>query len=218
MALGDAQIERYSRQIIVPRMGGRGQERLLASHLALVGTLDQVADPLAYLVGAGIGTIHLVVPDDASRVDTLARRMRDLNPDVAVRANLILTAPDNVDLTFAIVGAQPALDTLGTLPARALRGPGIIARLDAPARIAVLPAPPPCVRCADDDELLAPFRTLAAEGEFVAMAATVEVLKFLAGYEPASAPSIIRFDGYASAARQVTRSKDRGVRCDCDGK
>ncbi len=216
MALGDAQIERYSRQIIVPRMGGRAQERLLASHVAVVGTLDQVADLLAYLVGAGVGTIHLVAADEASRVDTITTRMSDLNPDVKVRANL--TAAD-VDLTFAILSSQPALDALGTLPVSVLRGPGIIARLDAPARIAVLPAPPPCIRCADDDgELLAPFGKLAAEGEFVAMAATVEVIKFLAGYEPASEPSIIRFDGYASVARQATRSKDRGGRCDCDGK
>ena len=57
MSLTDAQIDRYSRQIIVPRIGGRGQERLLAARMLLVGDARDIEAPLAYLVGAGVGTI-----------------------------------------------------------------------------------------------------------------------------------------------------------------
>src|SRR5207249_4074584 len=57
MALSDRQIERYSRQIIVPAFGGHGQERLLAATLALSGELADLEAPLAYFVGAGVGTV-----------------------------------------------------------------------------------------------------------------------------------------------------------------
>ena len=57
MTLTDAQIDRYSRQIIVPRIGGRGQERLLAARILLAGDARDIEAPLAYLVGAGVGAI-----------------------------------------------------------------------------------------------------------------------------------------------------------------
>jgi len=38
MTLSDAEIERWSRQIILPEVGGAGQARLLAAHAAVNGT------------------------------------------------------------------------------------------------------------------------------------------------------------------------------------
>jgi hypothetical protein len=35
--LSDAQIERWARQVVLPEVGGRGQERLLSSHVAVLG-------------------------------------------------------------------------------------------------------------------------------------------------------------------------------------
>ena len=60
MTLTDAQIDRYSRQIIVPRIGGRGQERILAARMLLVGDARDIEAPRAYLAGAGVGTIVTV--------------------------------------------------------------------------------------------------------------------------------------------------------------
>ena len=65
MTLTDAQIDRYSRQIIVPRIGGRGQERILAARMLLVGDARDIEVPLAYLAGAGVGTIVTVQINDA---------------------------------------------------------------------------------------------------------------------------------------------------------
>jgi len=62
VTLTDAQIERYSRQIVLPEVGGRGQERLLAARVVLAGEGPVARAAADLLVRAGIGA---VVADDA---------------------------------------------------------------------------------------------------------------------------------------------------------
>lgn len=57
--LSDPQIERYSRQIILPQVGGKGQERLLRAKVLVSGTGPLQAHALLYLAAAGIGRIGL---------------------------------------------------------------------------------------------------------------------------------------------------------------
>jgi hypothetical protein len=57
--LTDSQIERYSRQIVLPEVGGRGQERLLAARAAIVGRGEAVLFCAAYLAAAGVGRLRL---------------------------------------------------------------------------------------------------------------------------------------------------------------
>src|SRR5207253_2535940 len=58
--LTDAHIDRYSRQIILPEVGGRGQARLLAARVLLAGG-DQAARSAATLLGrAGVGALDLL--------------------------------------------------------------------------------------------------------------------------------------------------------------
>ena len=61
MTLTASQIDRYSRQVILAEVGGRGQERLLAATVC-VGGVGPAATATALLLGrAGVGT--LVVPE-----------------------------------------------------------------------------------------------------------------------------------------------------------
>lgn len=83
MALRDADIERYSRQIILPEIGGRGQERLLAAAVTLVGAGDLAGVAARYLAGAGIGTLLL----DPAGAAAFAADLRQLNPEVVVGAD-----------------------------------------------------------------------------------------------------------------------------------
>jgi hypothetical protein len=95
MPLSDRQIERYSRQIIVPGISGLAQERLLAASLTVCGDLRDIEAPLAYLAGAGLGNISLATPD-GDEIDSLLSRMRNLNPDVAFPKNPL---SENLSLT-----------------------------------------------------------------------------------------------------------------------
>lgn len=54
MPLSDEDIDRYSRQILVAEIGGRGQERLLRSSVLCVGDTDELRTAAQYLAAAGI--------------------------------------------------------------------------------------------------------------------------------------------------------------------
>lgn len=66
MNLTEAQIERYSRQLLLPEVGGKGQAKLLDGRVLLVGVGGLGCPAGMYLAAAGIGTLGLV---DADTVD-----------------------------------------------------------------------------------------------------------------------------------------------------
>jgi hypothetical protein len=213
VALSDEQIERYSRQIIVPRMGGVGQERLLAARLVIAGEVVDLEPILAYLAGAGVGRISLILAGaDAAACAPILARVRDLNRDVAVEVGSAL--PADASLLLAIAGSASALNAVGTLNGGRGGAPVIFARFDRPAKIALIPTSPPCIACADGN-LLAPFSERADNAGFVAMVAAVESLKLIAGYAPAPKPRLIEFNGYEAVARELRPAPSAGG-CGCE--
>jgi molybdopterin/thiamine biosynthesis adenylyltransferase len=60
-ALTDAQVERYSRQIILPEVGARGQARLLASRVVVAGAGAAAVTAVTLLGRAGVGVLDVSV-------------------------------------------------------------------------------------------------------------------------------------------------------------
>jgi adenylyltransferase/sulfurtransferase len=108
------QTERYSRQIIVPEIGGHGQQRLLAVRVLLVGAGALGGATALYLVGMGIGCLTVV---DGKRVEgpSVARQplhtrgtiglpraisafqtLRALNPTIRIEPVATWITPENV--------------------------------------------------------------------------------------------------------------------------
>jgi molybdopterin/thiamine biosynthesis adenylyltransferase len=79
--LSDAQIERWSRQILLPDVGGRGQELLLAARVALGGSGAIAAGAGDLLERAGVAVTAATAPGEPNVVI-------DLEPDVATSAAL----------------------------------------------------------------------------------------------------------------------------------
>jgi molybdopterin/thiamine biosynthesis adenylyltransferase len=74
MDFTEDQILRYSRHIILPEVGGEGQERLLNARVALVGA-GGLGSPVGYyLAAAGVGTIG-VIDDDRVELSNLQRQI-----------------------------------------------------------------------------------------------------------------------------------------------
>ena len=96
------QIERYSRQIMVPDLGGKGQIRLRQSRVLVVGAGGLGSPAALYLAAAGIGTLGIIDPDQVElsnlqrqilhatsdigrlKVDSAKTKLSALNPDVQI--------------------------------------------------------------------------------------------------------------------------------------
>ena len=194
MALTNAQIERYSRQIIVPRIGGRGQERLLAARLLLVGDAPDVEAPLAYLVGAGVGTISVRLAGGHGGFARNIAAALKLNPDVSVTIDDGPPAP--ADLALLILGTEAARKLADDIDdARTL----VIARLDAPGKITVIPDTQGSRVI--DASMLTGVGLRSEAADFIAMVATAEAFKLLARYDENPSPVTIEFDGYETRVR-----------------
>jgi hypothetical protein len=192
--LTDAQIERYSRQIIVPHLGGRGQQRILASRIMIAGDPSDTEAPLAYLVGAGVGTINLRLSREQSAFAKNIAAAEKPNPDVSV--TLANGAQGRVDLALLILGTEGARKLVDDIEdARAL----VIARLDAPGKIAIIPETQGS-RVIDESMLVA-VGARAEAADFIAMLATTEAFRLIAGYDENPSRAIIEFDGYETRVR-----------------
>lgn len=114
MRLTEEQIYRYSRHILLPEVGGVGQEKLLRAKVFCLG-VGGLGSPVAlYLVAAGLGTLGIAdsdqvdisnlqrqvlhYTDDIGKPKTHSARekLQKLNPDVNVTVYKDLITKDNI--------------------------------------------------------------------------------------------------------------------------
>ena len=67
MSLGDEELGRYARHIVMPQVGGVGQNRLKAASIAVIGAGGIGSGVLPALAGAGIGRLTII---DGDMVDS----------------------------------------------------------------------------------------------------------------------------------------------------
>ena len=134
--LTDAQRDRYSRHILLPEVGEAGQAKLLKSKVLLLGAGGLGSPAALYLAAAGVGTLGIVDLDtvDASnlqrqiihatsrvgtpKVESAAKAIADLNPDVKVVGYRERLTSENVDRLFA--DYEVILDGTDNFPTRYL--------------------------------------------------------------------------------------------------
>lgn len=133
--LREDQQARYARHLSLGEVGVRGQARLLASRVHLVGVGRAAEEAAVYLAAAGVGELTL----DPALIARVGPRLHALNPDVAVRGADAPAAPRDLLARPLRCAPAPADSRLaGALAAQAAlvaltgAGPPFTWRVDAP--------------------------------------------------------------------------------------
>ncbi|HUC98675.1 MAG TPA: HesA/MoeB/ThiF family protein [Candidatus Polarisedimenticolaceae bacterium] len=119
LSLTTEQIERYSRQILVPDFGGKGQIRLSQGRVLIIGAGGLGSSSALYLAAAGTGTLGLIDADNVelsnlqrqilhgtadlgkAKVESGKETLNQLNPDVEVISYPVRLDSDNIDQLFS---------------------------------------------------------------------------------------------------------------------
>ena len=135
--LDEEKRERYSRHLLIPEVGERGQARLLETSILLIGAGGLGSPSALYLAAAGVGRIGIVDDDvvDSSNLQrqvlhstaglgelkarSAKRALEELNPDVEVVTYEERLTSENVDRILA-EGWDLVVDGADNFPTRYL--------------------------------------------------------------------------------------------------
>ncbi|OGL42123.1 MAG: adenylyltransferase [Candidatus Schekmanbacteria bacterium GWA2_38_9] len=117
MDFSEEQIERYSRQIILPEIGGKGQKKLLNSKVLIIGAGGLGSPSSMYLAAAGVGKIGIADSDvvdlsnlqrqilhkteniNRKKVDSALDTLKGINPDIeVVPLNIRIDSKNIIDI------------------------------------------------------------------------------------------------------------------------
>jgi adenylyltransferase/sulfurtransferase len=136
MSFNENEVSRYARHIILPGIGGQGQQKLMDAKVLVIGAGGLGSPAAMYLAAAGVGTIGLVDFDHVDlsnlqrqllhgtsdvgrpKVASASERLNELNPNVEVVAHEILLSSANA---FEILGRYDVIvDGTDNFPVRYL--------------------------------------------------------------------------------------------------
>lgn len=93
MEFTDEQVTRYSRHILLPEVGGKGQKKIAKAKILIVGAGGLGSPDAFYLAAAGVGTIGLI-DSDAVDLSNLQRQIIHYTPDVG--RSKVLSAKEKI--------------------------------------------------------------------------------------------------------------------------
>ncbi|WP_099865877.1 molybdopterin-synthase adenylyltransferase MoeB [Pararhizobium haloflavum] len=108
--LSREEIERYARHIVLPEVGGPGQQKLKAARALVVGAGGLGAPVIAYLAAAGVGTIGIVDDDHVSLSNLQRQVIHDTNRIGMAKTDSAAAAARAINPHATVVAHQTRLD------------------------------------------------------------------------------------------------------------
>lgn len=238
MKLSAEERERYARHILLKEIGGPGQQRLKAAHIAIVGAGGLGAPAALYLAAAGVGRLRLIDDDTvalsnlqrqvifqsadvgAPKVERAAAALKALNDNVSIEA--ISARLDDANARELLSGADLVLDGTDDFATRfavnaACRTLGItlvsgaVGRWD--GQVGVFAPGGPCYRCfvpenPPDAETCERVGVVGALTGVIGSMMALEAIKHLAEAGTSLAGRMLFFDGLTAQARTTTLARD----------
>ena len=245
----EQQIQRYARHILLPQVGGVGQEKLLNSKVLVIGAGGLGSPVLMYLAAAGVGTIGVIDDDDVElsnlqrqiahttksvgspKVESAARALAALNPDVKVipykerfgpanaldlmaQYDLVTDGSDNFATRF-LVNDAAYFARKPLVTGAILRFDGQVATFknfpgggheDGPCYRCIFREPPPPGQIPSCSEA----GVLGALCGTVGSLQSTEILKELLGIGDSLAGALLVYDALATQFRRITVKRDPG--------
>jgi molybdopterin/thiamine biosynthesis adenylyltransferase len=216
--LTEQQIARYSRQIVLQSVGGKGQQKLLCASAAIAGRGEMAAAAALYLTAAGIGKItlagtHGVDPGDLS----------SLNPDCCVvRSSVprdVAAAEEIAHRHDCIIAAGTAAETTAALNMACVRSgkplvwgsaAGYVGRM---AVLAGSQPGAPCYGCLQQrlEECEAggdAAQVSGAVGAFVGTLEATAVIKLVLELATSTPARLLTYDALAAVVHETNIVKD----------
>jgi len=241
-ALEPEQRRRYSRHLLIPEVGEEGQLKLLQSRVLLIGAGGLGSPAALYLAAAGVGTLGIVdadVVDETNlqrqvlhstaslgepKVDSAARTLRGLNPDVDVRTYQEQLTSENIERVLGD-GWDVIVDGADNFPTRYLVNDaavfrdiplvhGSIFRFEGQATV-FKPHEGPCYRCLFPQPPPPELAPSCAEGGVLGVLPGIigslqanEAIKLALGIGEPLIGRLLLFDAQAATFTEVALRRD----------
>jgi len=237
--LGEADVERYSRQLVLPQWSERAQLALQDASVLVLGAGALGSPVAAYLAGAGVGRLGIVDSDDVeisnlhrqplhftpdvgvAKAHSAAAKLRFLNPDVIVEPYQARFAAAMLEGADLVVDCSDSFATRYEVNAAccaarvALVEGGVVGMSG--LVMAIRPGESACYRCAFPEPPPPGTAPSCVEAGVLGPAAGVigslqalEALKLLAGLEGALLDAFLQVDLYDHAYLRVAVSRRAG--------
>jgi adenylyltransferase/sulfurtransferase len=214
--------ERYGRQIMIPQVGEKGQEKLKNSRVFIAGAGGLGSPVSIYLTAAGVGHIRLVDHDKVDltnlnrqvahwtadvgrkKVESAQEKLTKLNPNVTVEALSVTISEENA--SDLIVGFDLVVDAMDNLPTRYLLNKtaiqqgvpffhGAVNGFEGRA-MTVIPGKTACLRCLYRGPVPeSKFPVIGVTPAVIACIQAAEVIKYLVGIGDLLANRMLAYDG-----------------------
>ena len=134
MTLGDHELARYARHIVLKEIGGDGQRRLKAASVAVIGAGGIGSPAIQYLAAAGVGRLVLIDDDrvelsnlqrqtifstnaiGAFKAQAAAEAARAINPSIDIDTRIVRL--DETNAAALLAGVDTVLDGCDTFATR----------------------------------------------------------------------------------------------------